>query len=576
MKYPAAQRTDAAVAGLYSIGDRHSLVVLRRAGEGWAIAEVRTLNAAELPSVAETCQRHGVDRVTRIAPALECVSKTIDVPVGEPAQMAAAAGLLAEAELPPSLPAHRRAGMLIPDTSRHGVCTALLTGWLTRREPPPPLAGVDESWACPASSLAVLRGDGRFAMFAEPREGAVITIATGHEHAAARVVPAPAGNAAGWQEAKRDAAIETAARIGMNPSEIPSGGAVTLPKQSRERLCMISGVRDDPNWFDEYGMALGAALLAGDGQHGVLAGLSARAPVVKRSPVLRAAEWVSDPKRAVWTAVAACGVMLLLPWGFAWARHEVLTKRTSVLEQMKGTKAEIEKKAALYNQLDISRWPMTKLLADLSGATPVGIIATDVRLSPEQGLSFQGTAEKSDLISTFQGNLSKTRLFRNVKIARVESKPDAGVEFSLTAEVPSGMGHTPVTPAEDFAARSLSVRMHGVEAGPRHTADAATRDSSRTVRRTARNGDGAAADSDSTADRRPSSSEAPPPVVSDAEIEKMDLSTANKGWIARKVYVQKNPTLDAETKQRLQDEETRIRTHAEKLRNSPQAGGAPK
>ena len=53
-----------------------------------------------------------------------------------------------------------------------------------------------------------------------------------------------------------------------------------------------------------------------------------------------------------------------------------------------------------------------------------------------------------------------------------------------------------------------------------------------------------------------------PPAVTDEEIKKMDRATADRAWVARKVYVQKNPTLDPAVKQRLQDEEAKIRTHA--------------
>ncbi len=570
---PVRGESRLAVAALHERAGSYRLVVLTRshAESPWQVAEARVLSNSELASIKDVCESHKIKFVVRVAPAAACICKTVDVPLGDPAQMAAAAGLLAEAELPPSVPAHRRAGALIPEVQRVGVRTGFLIGWLERGESFIPLEGVEERWTTPAAALAMLRGEARVAAFADSQSNAIVVLATGHERSVARVILAGEGEGS-WAAAANEAIAETVQSVGLDAPPAIGDRRVVLEPASRRRLAAIAGVRDEPGWIDEFGIAMGAALLASDHEVAALASLHAAEPEIEKPIILRGAEWLTSGNRSMWVGVAASVAMLLVPWGLAWSRNHLLSDRTAVLEEMKATKGEIEKKAALYAQLEVSRWPMTKLLADLSGATPVGIVASDVRLSPEQGLAFQGTAEKAELVSSFQANLNKTKVFRNVKVNRVESSSSGGVEFNLAADIPAGQAHVPVTPAEDFASKSLAVRLHGEEAGAPSAAAPDKGDGKTAPARNGRRprGEGRSPDEHEDSGAKPSSSDAPPPAVADADIEKMDLTTANRSWIARKVYVQKNPTLEASVKQRLQEEETKIRAHADKLKN---AGG---
>ena len=143
------------------------------------------------------------------------------------------------------------------------------------------------------------------------------------------------------------------------------------------------------------------------------------------------------------------------------------------------------------------------------------------------------------------------------------------MEFNLTAEVVPGQAHTPVKPIDDFSKNSLSMRLHGVEITAGNAGDA--KGDAKNGHKGERRGDGKVEDADS---RRPSiASDTLPAVVTDEQIKKMDKETATREWISRKVYVQKNPTLDSATKARLGDEEARIKAHAASL---PASGGGAK
>jgi hypothetical protein len=70
----------------------------------------------------------------------------------------------------------------------------------------------------------------------------------------------------------------------------------------------------------------------------------------------------------------------------------------------------------------------------------------------------------------------------------------------------------------------------------------------------------------SEAPTRPAASppgEAPPPLT-DEQIAKMDKPVATKEWVNRKTFPQKNPTLDAATKSRLEEEVRKLREQMDK------------
>jgi hypothetical protein len=249
----------------------------------------------------------------------------------------------------------------------------------------------------------------------------------------------------------------------------------------------------------------------------------------------------------------------------AWGRSAVLRARAAEIEQKSGGRDELEKRAALYRQLEQSRWPMAKLLNDVSGAAPVGITLQNLRLAPGQGLSVHGTAKSQELVTQFQAALNKTKVFGKASVTRTEFK-EAGVEFDLVAEVANAFAN--VQNAEDFAAKPLAVRLYGEGASNDSVEDRPMRQP-----RTRRGERGAGANDARTpdpasADRRPAAtaSDAVPPPVTDEEIAKMDRAAAIKGWTSRKSYVQKHPTLDAATRQRLGEEEQKMRARADALK----------
>lgn len=584
-------------AALQTLGDdSFRFVIASKEGDSWRIIETRSLDKGSLRTVHGLCAQHGVATLVRILPVSLCISKIVELPIGDLPGMISAANLFAEAELPSMVPSHRRAGGLIPGTARTGMRYVLLTGWVTRPDDgldiTPINAAITETWCSALASLAMLRGyaahaagsthsaHGDTSAYVDPSRSAVGILAFGPEKPFIRVcIEDEIADPAQCPAAVHEAITETAALV---DAEVDTFAGTRLKIDARRRSLIAAkfyGARDDVAWFDDYGICLGAILANADPSTRSLTTLLEHAPKIEEPALISAARWIASGQRPWWIAAAAMVSIIAIPWAIAAARDSMLASRAADLDKIRVAATEIETKAALYSQLSQLRLPLTKLLGDISTATPVGVVITEMNLNPEQGLTVQGTAKQQDLVNKYQSNLTDTKLFRNVKINRTESTSSGEVGFNVSAAISPEQAHTPIKPIDDFAAQPLAVRMYGEEgakliaAGHTATAAAAAAGDSRATRRgDRRNGD----TREEPTDRRPSAStDVLPPVVTDEEIKKMDKPTATREWIARKVYVQKNPNLDSSIKQRLLDEETRIKAHAATApAAAPKAGGA--
>jgi len=266
---------------------------------------------------------------------------------------------------------------------------------------------------------------------------------------------------------------------------------------------------------------------------------------------------------------SASAAILLLPLGLAWATVAVLDAKVAALHAQEGSREELARAAALHEVLRKSRWPMTKLLADIAGALPVGVRVESIRLAPDQGLGLEGTADSADGAITLQQNLNKSGIFSDVRIARADTGAGGTVTFEISAAVVSPTLNAP--PIEDFASKPLAVRLYGEGASNTNwSADSDKTASSRPGRpeRPARpegdNGksdDGKAGDGPS-APSRPSGagSDDIPEALTDDQIKAMDFNGAMKAWAARKKALSTQKSLDQPTKDRLTSEVDRLKT----------------
>lgn len=538
-----------------SPGGVHALVA--RPGEIIAASTFPVGSGFEVESWA---RQQGAERIIRLAPMRQTLVRSVELPsTADAIAIGPALSLLAEAELPASIPFHRRTGGLVvtPGGGRAG----LLTAW-TGTDVPSPLGELPERWSTPAGALAMLwRGRGTAAV-ASPAEGSVCVLVAGPGRPGARIVPEESADAHAWTESVREIVSETAAAAGVAPAPVATSG-LTIDSASADELAAAwKNARNDREWWNTFGLCLGAAAAALDSQPATrsLANLWSEAPKPQESGLAKAGRWLSEPKRA-WGAVAAAVVLLIAtPPLFAWSRAKILESRRDRINKLAGGRDELESKAALYAQLEQSRWPVTKLLSDISRSAPVGVSIDNLRLGIGQGLSLHGSAKNAEQVNDFQARLGATRVFSEVTKSRVESKGGDRFEFDLTAKIASP--HTPIpADSEDFAAagKTLAERLYG----PGAKLPTAPPPEPRSSRRGDRSDSGTSRPDGDT--NRRSSSTVPdtvPPAVTDADIAKMSFGDATKGWTSRKSYVQKHPELDAATKQRLGEEEQKMRDRA--------------
>lgn len=535
------------LAALHEQG-RHWRVVIVQNRTGVALLEAASLTPGDAQGLNEVLRRHRVEELVRIAPADQTICKSVVLPPGDDAALDAALALMAEAQLPESLPAHRRAAGAIPDRPRAGGVSGLLIGWRpdSGTRPDPILETVNEFWTAPIACLAVLGVSGSIAALIDQGTGVVAVIARGEARTLARVLIGGPFDMTGPQAAIR----ETAEAVGLTDHPKPGVG-LHLDRADRERLAAsVKDLPAEPQWLDEFGLALGAALVAVAERASTrrLASMQAVPPEDRVSVTERVVNWLSTPTRAYATIAAALVAVLLGPVAIAALRATVLGARAEALQQFESDREDLARQAALYQALEQTRWPMSKLLADVAAATPVGVVVESLRLSPEQGLGLDGTAGSIDQLTQLQGNFNRTGLFRDARIDRSESTPE-GVKFTFTARVTNPHVSSPHGPESDFVARPLAVRMYGE--GASNTAFASAPEARGRRDRSSAPGSGA-----TRAPDRPAggASESVPPPLSDAEIAAMERNAAGRTWAERKAYLQKNPRLDPATKARLDTE----------------------
>lgn len=549
-----------------------------------ASGTVKVIESARLPleglsqAVEGRLKAHGVTRLFRIIPGAGTVCRVGSVPAGSMEEVAAAVGFLAEAQLPEALPAHRRGAGVIPESDHGGARSVLLTGWNgSPGEDPARLCGesVEETWVSVPAALAFLRVPGEeVAAYADVNDGSISVIAERSDRVGARVVLEDNTDPTAWSAAFEETLTD--AGVGESSARAQRGHALYIEDKTLLRIREeVLGAETDRQWLDHFGVSLGAALLwatrnpASTG----LARLHLTPPKRRESVVSHAANWLGSPKRAIPAAVIAALLLLLIPWGTSHARLLILERKAEGLREQKNKRVDLDRKSALYKQLELNRWPMTKLLAHIASATPMEVTVTSLTISPEVGITMQGNAKSQDDVIQLEANLNKLGLFaENFKRKRLDTKSGAGVEFDIAVSPRAAKLHAPFVPFKDadyngdYASETLAERLYGK--GALNTAVEAPVDKNSKTGRRPRS-----TDSEPRAEeRKPSGSELPPPLTAD-QIAKMDRSTAMKEMVNRSAYIKKTPTLDTATKQRLEDEVSKTKDRLSEL-NRVQGGAA--
>ncbi len=578
----ASRRTPGRVAAVHECDGAVRVVVGDASDAGLRVLAARSFETLALG--VEFLVEQGPERVVRVAPGAEAICRTSAIPRGAESEMLAAAALQGEARLPDATPAHRRAGGVVlgPAGEPAG---ALLAAWRARASARG-LAlpqGVDETWCPVMAALAALRGaDESPAWFADPADGSISLLSGRGGSVSARVVVEDSSSAVVWGEA-----VESA--VGSPLEEGQGGARVGLGEGARAALAPVPGASGDPAWLGAYALALGAILAWQSPLLRPLAQLRLDAPTPREHPIVKGASWLARPRNAGIIIAASLALLVLAPLGLAKVRLAVLDKKSQKLAEAKANRVELDRRAAVYAELAGMRWPLSKLLSDISRATPQGVVVHELRLIPEQGgqtegdqgVTLRATAEKRQLLDDFIDNLKKTRMFGGIKPGRTESREGESVDFDLTFGVASPHENFAATPDWDWAQKPLAVRLYGEGSSNKTPPVGVDRSnggstSDRPVRRSARASEGATGEDAASHASRTGSSDAIPEALTDDQISKLDRATAMREMTGRRKYAQSHASLDASTKRRLDDEVTKLKERMKVLSNAAGSAGGGK
>lgn len=501
-----------------------------------------------------------------LIPGDEATSRGVPAPEGPREEAIAALELECEADFADIAPPHRRSVGMLPG-AMSGV--SLLTCWPGADASTDP-AGVSltNAHCVPTSAaLAALVSTNGWAYAYDRDHNWIAAVDASVDKPSVRVFIEDATDARAWSAALNRVreSLGAGGEAGSASSRV-----VRLDDASIAALERIAPRASDASWMNSNGLAMGAAIIAGSSSPSVRAIASLRASRPKEAipPHVRLARWVSVPRNAVVTIMVALVLLALGPIGLGWARYSILAEKAEGLDAGRAERDQLMIQSAMFADIEKTRWPMTKLISDISRATPVGVDIESLRLAPDSGVSIQGAAASMDLVNRLESNLTGSGVFAGVKVNRTTAT-DAGVEFDVSASVRSA--HTAAKLAEDFAAEPLVSREGFVM--PTLPPPRATRSngSSSSGSSSASGRPNSSEGSSTSASRRPvADNNEAPGALTDEAISKMNNSTAMIEWAKRRSYLQKNSGADSGTRQRVQDEITKLEARREELRK----GGA--
>jgi|GEM_PF-6953973 len=568
----------------------HRVAALAQSPQGWRLVvvdrgtppklvESRTLADADLDSLAAVLRTLKVGLFVRVVPAGECIARVSAAPDCPPSDLPAALAVIAATDLPEDLPEHRKAVGVLGFAS--GPCTVAL-GW--GGEPRVIATDADQVFVPEPAAALALAGKAPIGFAADRKSGSAFVFASGPGGSHLRCTKLDTRDERFADGLRR--AVEAAASAASvsppatDPAAAVSAGftAILSPSalsQHASRVC--SGLRSDEDWIAQFAVAVGAAVLALSHEPSTesFASLRANPGDGPRSRFIRAINWLSVPRHAAAVIAIGLGVTLVVPMASAYARLKIVESKSNAMGDAEKRRRDLSRDAALYRQLSKTRWPVTKLLSDLSRAAPKGVTIDQLTLEQEGsgGITIRGKAENADVLTSLQTNLDNTGILASVAVADIKNSASS-VEFTIVAKVRDPLVASSVK--EDFASKTLQARMYpdggGTEeieaSAPPVPGDLATdtaegenspsNDSARGNGRTLRGENARPTDSTKSA-----KDEIPVP-ISDAEIAALDKSKATLEWAKRRAASQKSTT-DPSTKARLEEEVKKLEARRQEL-----------
>ncbi|MEM9082947.1 MAG: hypothetical protein AAGB34_05060 [Planctomycetota bacterium] len=433
------------------------------AGGGFSIiAAERATSRSALRAILES---HGVKRIIRVLGSNEAVVRRVELPGENEAELNSAAQLLGEAELPGAAEEWRRGAGTVPLGATTGSRAVLLTAWVGEASADYELITEEasEHFVSRAAALTFVL-DGRSGAIVDARPAgsggsgdSATIVASSADRSVARASRLAPGNEQALSHAVRAATDQA----NVEPIEVSAGGLScdSSTEASLTEKLSRAGSTKDPK---DFAAAIGAIELV-DSAHpsSTLGKLRSTGESKATDPLERLAVFVSSPRLA-WPLIAASLLLAIaLPTIGLSLRHASLSSQLARLEAAgfgdEGSE-DTERRLALYEELESQRWPMTKLLANLAGGTPVGVELEQIDLRTGDRFSVRGSGESLSLITEMTRKLNDSGVFADVEMRRSEIV-DERVTFEIAGRVERP--YAEARDLEDFAESTLAERLYG-------------------------------------------------------------------------------------------------------------------
>ena len=429
----------------------------------------------------------GIQMVRVLIPGSSIVCRTCSLPNAEPEQLEEALQLQAEAKLLGTAPMHRTASAMLPAPAHTTTRTGLILAWPESSRFHGPDLDPDPLFIPDVAALASLVGNlhpKEPAIWIDREDGTVSLIMAQQERVQVRTTKEHLPDAGTTRTKLEHLLLETGINAG---STVESSRAIAhaaidgISDHSPSRMLQLpeqevasmqertSGGSTDPEWLNDWGLSVGAALAMADD----LAPLTMfQEQLPEETPTI--GEFASQRLSSL--DVAACLVLLALvllavgPLAFHGSRVALLSILHPGLNEQVQAYEDNRDQQVMYGALMNESWPMSKLLADIASNTPEGIEIDSIRLGHGEPIRIQGMAmpssgeESAALATRMKAMLEDSGVFSDVTLRWEDSETFGNRSFDISASVKRPQYRPAYALEQDFGTWTLSERKSGQDA----------------------------------------------------------------------------------------------------------------
>ncbi len=476
---------DATLLLTQRVGSLWRCMLVNRQSSTPTIIETAEVNQdASLESLIES---HEPDQIYVVLSGSQSVCRTTTLPDVDQDQIVEALRLQAEARFLGTTPSHRRVmaplDSAVGETNRVG----LIIAWPEQQTIEVPTC-LDEACFIPDTVALAALLDGirptEPMLIANPADGSV-SIAISHANGAAIRATKEDNSSIDTFKAGLLSITRETAEIHNHSASFVNGlinnlemqlasfvaddPIVILPEVITEHAgASLAGCESSNDWWKTWGILAGSTIAA-TGLLEPLTTLKRSAPEINPSFAEKVTQSLESPRLVKRLITAAVVCIIFGPALLAGIRLGLLEMLNPNVSVQYALRVESKQEQIVYKELEKSAWPMSKLIADVTNHTPVGIDLESIRIDIGEPISVRGRALSADgmsaaeLIAKYQESLQSTGIFKDVQFSYDTAGTYGDRDFDLWATVADPLRRPRLTQDEDFGVWTLAMRQDGIQ-----------------------------------------------------------------------------------------------------------------